>query len=80
MGAGVSMTEKRLNDQEKFVHNNFKTAKKNMSVYKRDNHNRYNDTQIKMKLREEYYNPSHNNKFSKETGYIANIDWKTWNN
>jgi hypothetical protein len=79
MGAGVSMSEKELNKQELFVRDNFKTAKKNMSVYKRDNHNRYNDTQIRMKLREEYYNPSNKKQFSKETGYIANTDWKTWN-
>ena len=80
MGSGVSMSEKEFNKQEQFVRDNFKTAKKNMSVYKRDNHNRYNNTQIKMKLREEYYNPSTNKKFSKDTGYIANNDWKTWNN
>jgi hypothetical protein len=79
MGAGVSMSEKEFNKQELFVRDNFKTAKTNMSVYKRDNHNRYNDTQIRMKLREEYYNPSHNKKISKETGYINNNDWKNWN-
>lgn len=79
MGGGFSMTEKELNRQEQFVQNNFKTAKQNMSVYKRDNHNRYNDTQIRMKLREEYYKTPYNRSFYKETGYIPNCDWKTWN-
>jgi hypothetical protein len=80
MGSSVSMSEKEFNKQELFVRDNFKTAKKNMSLYKRDNHNRYNDTQIQMKLRKEYHNPSNNKNVSKETGYIANNDWKNWNN
>lgn len=79
MGAGVSMSAKQLQEQEQFVQQNFKTAKKNMSAYKRDNKNRYNDTQIRMKLREEYYDKPNNEKTSKDTGYIAYNDWKTWN-
>jgi hypothetical protein len=80
MGTGVSMSEKQLQEQEAFVRKNFTNAKQCMSQYKRDDINRYNDTQIKMKLRQEYYKSPYNNKSNDNNNYIANSDWKNYRN
>ncbi len=79
MGTGVSMSEKQLQEQEAFVRKNFTNAKQCLSQYKRDDRNRYNDTQIKMKLRQEYYKSAYDNK-PYDNNYIANSDWKNYRN
>ena len=78
MGSGISVSRKEFDKQEHFVRQNFDKAKKNMSQYKRDGHNRYNDTQIQMKLRQEYYKTPYN-KRSYANEYVTDMDWKTWN-
>lgn len=79
MGSGISMSEKELDDQEVYVKHNFEKAKKNMSKYKDGTSNRYSDCQIKMKLREEYYNNPYS-VHQNSNRYIPSYEWKTWNN
>lgn len=72
MGAGISTRE--IDRQEAFVHRNFNDVKNQLSCIKENGYNRYNDTQIKSKLREEYYGNKNNN------NYILDYDWRTVNN
>lgn len=75
MGSGISISEKQLQEQETYVRKNFANAKQCMSRYKRDDRNRYNDTQIKMKLMQEYHrSPYDYNAY--DNNCIANADWK----
>lgn len=73
MGSGISTSEEVIAKQEHFVRSNFDKTKQTMSVYKSDGHNRFTDKQIRMKLRQEYYNTPHGNR------YIADIEWKNRN-
>jgi hypothetical protein len=74
MGSGISVSERETSEQEMFVRNNFHKAKDTMSVYKRDGYNRFNDTQIKMKLRHEYHGRP-----AKGDHVIPNSLWCNWN-
>jgi|LakMenE01Jun11ns_1017448.scaffolds.fasta_scaffold9914920_5 hypothetical protein len=73
MGTGISVDVRETNEQEMFVRNNLPNAKLAMSVYKSDGHNRFNDAQIKMKLREEYHRRP-----AKGDNVIPKNLWSNW--
>jgi hypothetical protein len=70
MGSSPS-SERNIDAQEAYVKNEFSNAKTYFSQIKYENLPKYNDVQIKMKLRQDYYNHS-NNKF------IMNYDWEKY--
>ena len=67
MGSGISMSDREFDKQEAYVRQNFEKAKQSVP-------SRYTSTQIRMKLRQEYYKkPSSND-------YISDYDWQKFKN
>lgn len=73
MGSSPSV-ERKIEAQEAYVKNHFTNAKNFLSQLQFENYPKYNDNQIKMKLRQDFHNHSNNNE------YIMTYDWKNYKN
>jgi hypothetical protein len=74
MGAGLSSESFRK--KEAYVMQNFEKEKKRMSRYKNcDGKNRYNDEQIKMKIRQDYHNNGYYKNSIVRNDFIPHAHW-----